>query len=94
MKMDPSSIDYTKIMLTDMFLDYRWKNIVDSDIRIVYQKVEDETSFVEIVRGSNADGVWVSVPVKNTNVQYKTRFDNFEEACLYVEERIDDYEED
>ena len=86
--------DYARSMLEDMFLDYRWKNIVNTCEHVVYEKVSDETAFVEILfRGGGGGGsVQVSVPLKSGGVQYKTRFSDFVEACRYIEERIDDYE--
>lgn len=89
-----------KFMLNDMCLDYRWKNIVNTDKHIAYEKVTDETVFVEIIVSDKDGGrgelvsVSVSVPVKNSIIQYKTRFGNFTDACRYVEERITDYEEE
>ena len=84
--------EYARSMLNDMFLDYRWKNTVNTENRVVYEKVSDETAFVSI--GCGVGGVEVSVPLKSGSVQYKTRFSSFMEAYSYVEDRVTDYEED
>ena len=88
--------EYARSMLNDMFLDYRWKNTVNTENRVVYEKVSDETAFVSIGYGIgiSCEVVEVSVPLKSGNVQYKTRFSSFMEAYSYVEDRVTDYEED
>ena len=86
--------EYARLMLNDMFLDYRWKNTVNTDSRVVYEKVSDETTFVSIGCGCGVGGVEVSVPLKSGSIQYKTRFSSFMEAYSYVEDRVTDYEED
>ena len=86
--------EYARSMLNDMFLDYRWKNTVNTENRVVYEKVSDETAFVSIGYGCGDGSVQVSVPLKSGSVQYKTRFSSFMEAYSYVEDRVTDYEED
>ena len=85
-------VEYARTMLNDMFLDYRWKNTVNTDSRVVYEKVSDETTFVSIGYSCGCGGVEVSVPLKSGGVQYKTHFSSFMEAYNYVEDRVTDYE--
>jgi hypothetical protein len=93
-KEEEKRVEYARFVLNDMFLDYRWKNTVNTESHVVYEKVSDETAFVSIGYGCGDGSVQVSVPLKSVGVQYKTRFSSFMEAYNYVEDRITDYEED
>ena len=52
----------------------------------MYSKPGNETEFFKIALDNNI--IYVSVPLKNSNFQYKTKFDNYYSAIKYTESKF------
>lgn len=75
-------------LLNNLFKTNGWQiETVDklSD-SIIYSKQGNETEFFKIEVDNN--NVYVSVPLKNSTFQYKTKFDNYYSAIKYVETKF------
>jgi len=77
------------LLLDEMFKNNSWYLIKNDMNWISYTKQGDETSFFEIKVGPSR--IYVSIPVKNSTIQYKTSFDNYFNASEYVEQRFKDF---
>ena len=53
---------------------------------ITYSKQGSETEFFKIELNNNY--IYVSVPLKNSSFQYKTKFDNYYSAIKYTESKF------
>lgn len=53
---------------------------------IMYSKPGNETEFFKIELNNNK--IYVSVPLKNSNFQYKTKIDNYYSAIKYIESKF------
>ncbi len=75
-------------LLNKLFKSNGWK-FEDSDKlsdHIIYSKPGNETEFFKIAVDNNK--IYVSVPLKNSTFQYKTKFDNYYSAIKYTESKF------
>ena len=75
-------------LLNKLFKNNGWK-IEHSDKLsddIMYSKPGNETEFFKIVLDNNI--IYVSVPLKNSTFQYKTKFDDYYSAIKYTESKF------
>lgn len=75
-------------MLNNLFKTNGWQiETVDKlSESIIYSKKGNETEFFKIEVDNN--NVYVSVPLKNSTFQYKTKFNNYYSAIKYVETKF------
>jgi hypothetical protein len=76
-------------LLTELFKCNGWKTEEDNDNlsdHIIYSKPGNETEFFKIALDNNI--IYVSVPLKNSDFQYKTKFDNYYSAIKYTESKF------
>jgi hypothetical protein len=75
--------------LTELFKHNGWNKIKNNDKsidHIMYSKEGNETEFFEIALNNN--NIYVSVPLKNSTFQYKTKFADYYSAIKYTESKF------
>lgn len=73
--------------LTNLFEYNGWqKNNSKLTDHIMYSKKGNETEFFEIMLDNNT--IYVSVPLKNSTFQYKTKFIDYYSAIKYTEDKL------
>jgi uncharacterized protein related to proFAR isomerase len=84
---DNNVINEFKI-LTQLFAHNGWKNNINNRSleHIMYTKIGNETEFFEIKLDNN--NIYVSVPLKNSEFQYKVKFNNYLSAIKYTEDKF------
>ena len=89
---DNNVINEFKI-LTQLFVHHGWKNNISNKSleHIIYTKIGNETEFFEIKLDNN--NVYVSVPLKNSEFQYKVKFNNYLSAIKYTEDKFNYFNE-
>jgi hypothetical protein len=73
-----------------------WGLVINHEDRLLYVQPSNETSYIEVVKKSERQ-IEVSIPLKNSAVQYRTRFATEMQAYEYIEDYIYDdldYEDD
>jgi hypothetical protein len=71
-----------------------WGLVINNEDRLLYVRKTDETSSIEVVKKSERQ-IEVSIPLKNSAVQYRTRFATEMQAYEYIEDYIyDDHDPD
>ena len=76
-------------LLTELFKHNGWNKIKNNDKlidHILYSKQGNETEFFEIALDNNK--IYVSVPLKNSAFQYKTKFADYYSAIKYTESKL------
>ncbi len=75
-------------VLNNLFKTNGWQIETTNKLEdsIIYSKQGNETEFFKIEVDNN--NVYVSVPLKNSTFQYKTKFDNYYSAIKYVETKF------
>jgi hypothetical protein len=75
-------------LLNELFKSNGWKSEYSNNLsdHIVYSKQGNETEFFKIALDNNI--IYVSVPLKNSSFQYKTKFDNYYSAIKYIESKF------
>jgi hypothetical protein len=76
-------------LLTELFEHNGWNKIKNNDKlidHIMYSKQGNETEFFEIALDNN--NIYVSVPLKNSAFQYKTKFADYYSAIKYTESKL------
>jgi hypothetical protein len=75
-------------LLNELFKSNGWKveHSNNTSDHIMYSKPGNETEFFKIALYNNI--IYVSVPLKNSNFQYKTKFDNYYSAIKYTESKF------
>jgi hypothetical protein len=75
-------------LLNKLFKSNGWQiehsNNISDDI--MYSKPGNETEFFKIAVDNNI--IYVSVPLKNSTFQYKTKFDDYYSAIKYTESKF------
>jgi len=74
------------VLLDALFKKHQWHLIKNEFNWIIYSKFGHETEFFEIKL--DATTVYVSIPIKNSQFQYRTTFKDYFQASEYVEERF------
>jgi len=75
--------------LTELFKHNGWNKIKNNDKfadHITYSKEGNETEFFKIEIDNNI--IYVSVPLKNSSFQYKTKFVDYYSAIKYTESKF------
>jgi hypothetical protein len=75
--------------LTSLFETNGWKKNINDVItdNIIYSKQGNETEFFEITLVDNSF-IYVSVPLKNSTFQFKTKFSDYYSAIKYTESKF------
>jgi hypothetical protein len=75
-------------LLNELFKGNGWKIEYSDKLadHIMYSKPGKETEFFKIALDNNI--IYVSVPLKNSEFQYKTKFDNYYSAIKYIESKF------
>ena len=75
-------------LLNELFKSNGWQFERSNELAdyIMYSKPGNETEFFKIALDNNI--IYVSVPLKNSNFQYKTKFDNYYSAIKYTESKF------
>ena len=66
-----------------------WGLVINHEDHLLYVRKTDETSSIEVVKKSERQ-IEVSIPLKNSVVQYLTRFATEMQAYEYIEDYIYD----
>ena len=66
-----------------------WGLVINHEDHLRYVQPMDETSYIEVVKKSERQ-IEVSIPLKNSAVQYRTRFATEMQAYEYIEDYIYD----
>jgi len=66
-----------------------WRLVINHEDHLLYVRKTDETSSIEVVKKSERQ-IEVSIPLKNSVVQYRTRFATEMQAYEYIEDYIYD----
>ena len=66
-----------------------WGLVINKEDHLRYVRKTDETSSIEVVKKSERQ-IEVSIPLKNSAVQYRTRFATEMQAYEYIEDYIYD----
>jgi len=66
-----------------------WGLVINHEDHLLYVRKTDETSSIEVVKKSKRQ-IEVSIPLKNSVVQYRTRFATEMQAYEYIEDYIYD----
>jgi hypothetical protein len=73
--------------LNELFKTNGWQQIEHSDKdHIMYSKPGNETEFFKISLDNNI--IYVSIPLKNSIFQYKTKFADYYSAIKYTESKF------
>ena len=75
----------------EMLLKNEWKMRFNVDGFMVYSK--DSDIFDEFRIKLDKQNIQVSVPLPNSEFLYKCRFNNYFEACEFIEQHLKNYEE-
>lgn len=76
-------------LLNELFKCNGWQQIENNDKlsdHIMYSKQGNETEFFKIALDNNI--IYVSVPLKNSEFQYKTKFVDYYSAIKYTESKF------
>lgn len=76
-------------LLNNLFKSNGWNKIKNEDElseHIMYSKPGNETEFFKIELDNN--NIYVSVPLKNSSFQYKTKFLDYYSAIKYTESKF------
>ena len=76
-------------LLNELFKCNCWQQIENNEKfsdHIMYAKTGNETEFFKIALDNN--NIYVSVPLKNSNFQYKTKFVDYYSAIKYTESKF------
>ena len=76
-------------LLYQLFKKHGWHLVKNEMNYMLFTSFGNETSYFEIKIDPN--NVYVSVPIKNSQFQYKTTFNNYYDASEYIEDRLLDY---
>jgi hypothetical protein len=63
--------------------------VINHEDHLRYVQPTDETSYIEVVKKSERQ-IEVSIPLKNSTIQYRTRFATEMQAYEYIEDYIYD----
>ena len=66
-----------------------WGLVIKHEDHLLYVRKTDETSSIEVVKKSERQ-IEVSIPLKNSTIQYRTRFATEMQAYEYIEDYIYD----
>ena len=66
-----------------------WGLVINKEDHLRYVRSSDETSYIEVVKKSERQ-IEVSIPLKNSIIQYRTRFASEMQAYEYIEDYIYD----
>ncbi len=66
-----------------------WGLVINHEDHLRYVRPTDETSYIEVVKKSERK-IEVSIPLKNSTIQYRTRFATEMQAYEYIEDYIYD----
>ena len=66
-----------------------WGVVINREDHLRYVRTADETSYIEVVKKSERQ-IEVSIPLKNSTIQYRTRFATEMQAYEYIEDYIYD----
>ena len=77
------------LLLDEMFRMNDWHLFKNEMNWICYSKFGKETECFEI--RIDMSKVHVSIPIKNSRYQYNTSFNNYFDACEYIELRFKDF---
>jgi hypothetical protein len=66
-----------------------WGLVINHEDHLRYVCPTDETSYIEVVKKSERQ-IEVSIPLKNSTIQYRTRFATEMQAYEYIEDYIYD----
>ena len=66
-----------------------WGLVINHEDHLRYVRTADETSYIEVVKKSERQ-IEVSIPLKNSTIQYRTRFATEMQAYEYIEDYIYD----
>ena len=66
-----------------------WGLVIKHEDHLRYVQPTDETSYIEVVKKSERQ-IEVSIPLKNSTIQYRTRFATEMQAYEYIEDYIYD----
>ena len=75
--------------LENLLAKTNWGLVINKEDHLRYVQPTDETSFIEVVKKSERQ-IEVSIPVKNSAVQYRTRLATEMQAYEYIEDYIYD----
>ena len=76
-------------LLNNLFKSNGWEQIENNDKlseHITYSKKGNETEFFEITLDNN--NIYVSIPLKNSDFQYRTKFIDYYSAIKYTENKF------
>jgi len=77
------------ILLDSLFKENGWHLIKNDSDWIIYSKFGFETDYFELKL--DYDKIHVSIPLKNSQFQYKTSFNNYFQASEYIEDKLKEY---
>jgi len=78
-------------MIQEKFQLYNnWKLTDNSNGTIIYKRITNECDIFEILVDKNK--IFVSIPIKKSNFQYKTHFNSYYDASEYIGTHLENYE--
>ena len=77
------------LFLDTLFRENDWYSFINETGHIAYTRAIFETEYFEIKIDKSK--IYVSVPIQNSNYQYKTSFGDFSQATKYVETYFKQY---
>ena len=77
------------LFLDTLFRENDWYNFINESGHIAYTRAIYETEYFEIKLDRTK--TYVSVPIKNSNYQYKTSFSNYSQALKYIKTYFKQY---
>jgi hypothetical protein len=79
-------------LIKESFVQYNgWHLNVDNLTHIVYKRLDNDYDYFEVLVDQNK--IYVSIPIKKSNFQYKTHFKSYYEANEYIETHLKNYNE-
>jgi hypothetical protein len=72
--------DYLEKLLSKQ----RWEQVINNNDRLIYAEITDRTKCIEVVKKHDTL-IEVSIPLKNSHVQYRTTFASEMPAYEYIE---------
>ena len=82
--------------LEEQFLSKHWQRVTNKVNHIVFKKENNNYDYFEIKIDSSSSSstrINVSIPLRNSQYQYGTHFNNYFDATEFIEQHLQNYED-
>jgi hypothetical protein len=80
--------------LEEQFLSKHWQLVTNKVDHIVFKKENNNYDYFEIkIDTQDSTRISVSIPLRNSQYQYGTHFNNYFDATEFIEQHLQNYED-